>query len=74
MLREAGHSVFTTARDNSKIAPDPLLDATDFDAVDQVFRQAGRIEDVFNGSGSLFHENAISLIPLETLKKYQQYR
>jgi NAD(P)-dependent dehydrogenase (short-subunit alcohol dehydrogenase family) len=53
LLRQAGHSVFTTARDNTKITPDALLDATDFDAVDSVFKQAGEIAGVVNCSGSL---------------------
>lgn len=41
MLRFAGHSVFTTARDTSKINPDAILDATDFYAVESIFHQAG---------------------------------
>lgn len=39
LLKEAGHSVFTTARDQSKIFPDAIVDATDFDALDSVFKQ-----------------------------------
>ncbi len=53
MLLAAGHDVFTTARDTGKIAPDAVLDATDFDAVDWVFQQAGAIDGVVNFSGSL---------------------
>jgi NAD(P)-dependent dehydrogenase (short-subunit alcohol dehydrogenase family) len=53
LLKEAGHSVFTTARDDSKIKPDATLDATDFDAVDSVFKQAGTMDGVVNCSGSL---------------------
>ena len=53
LLKQSGHAVFTTARDNGKITPDALLDATDFDAVDQVFSQAGEIDGVVNCSGSL---------------------
>lgn len=53
LLQEAGHSVFTTARDTSKITPDALLDATDFDAVERVFQQAGKLDGVVNCSGSL---------------------
>jgi NAD(P)-dependent dehydrogenase (short-subunit alcohol dehydrogenase family) len=49
----AEHRVFTTARDNSKITPDAILDATDFDAVDKVFEQAGELDGVVNCSGSL---------------------
>ena len=53
LLLAAGHSVFTTARDTGKIVPDAVLDATDFDAVDRVFQQAGAIDGVVNFSGSL---------------------
>ncbi len=53
LLRLAGHTVFTTARDNSKITPDATLNATDFDAVDRIFHQAGELDGVVNCSGSL---------------------
>lgn len=53
MLKAAGHSVFTTARDSAKITPDAILDATDFDAVDAVFQQAGELDGVVNCSGSV---------------------
>jgi 3-oxoacyl-[acyl-carrier protein] reductase len=52
-LRLSGHSVFTTARDSSKIVPDAVLDATDFDAVDAVFAAAGALDGVVNCSGSM---------------------
>ena len=56
-LRQAGHNVFTTARDGSKIQPDTTLDATDFEAVESVFEQAiqrnGPLDGVVNCSGSL---------------------
>jgi len=52
-LVEAGHTVFTTARDETKIKPDVVLDATDFDAVDRAFKLAGKIDGVVNCSGSL---------------------
>ena len=58
LLKEAGHSVFTTARDQGKITPDVLLDATDFEAVDAVFKQAGDIDGVVNCSGSLLLKSA----------------
>lgn len=58
LLKAAGHSVFTTARDTAKITPDALLDATDFDAVEAVFRQAGAIDGVVNCSGSLLLKSA----------------
>jgi 3-oxoacyl-[acyl-carrier protein] reductase len=58
LLQNSGHQIFTTARDNSKIIPDALLDASDFDAVDQIFAQAGEIDGVVNCSGSLFLRSA----------------
>ena len=58
LLKEAGHSVFTTARDTSKIIPDAVLDATDFDAVDAVFSQAGELCGAVNCSGSLLIKSA----------------
>ena len=51
LLKAAGHQVFTTARDRSKITPDAVLDATDFEAVERVFQQP--IAGVVNCSGSL---------------------
>jgi NAD(P)-dependent dehydrogenase (short-subunit alcohol dehydrogenase family) len=53
-----GDTVFTTARDKTKIQPDALLDATDFDAVDEVFKQAGKVDGVVNCSGSLLLKSA----------------
>ena len=58
LLKAAGHSVFTTARDQSKIMPDAVLDATDFAAVEAVFKDAeaalgGPLDGVVNCSGSL---------------------
>ena len=53
LLKATGHQVFTTARDQSKITPDAVLDATDFEAVERVFQQAGEIAGVVNCSGSL---------------------
>ena len=58
LLKHAGHTVWTTARDTSKIIPDTLLDATDFQAVEAVFKQAGDIDGVVNCSGSLFLKSA----------------
>lgn len=52
-LLTQGDTVFTTARDESKIKPDAVLDAADFKAVEDVFRQAGDIQGVVNCSGSL---------------------
>lgn len=53
LLLANGHSVFTTARDHSKIIPDAVLDARDFAAVDNVFSQAGALDGVVNCCGSL---------------------
>jgi NAD(P)-dependent dehydrogenase (short-subunit alcohol dehydrogenase family) len=53
-----GDTVFTTARDNSKIQPNVLLDATDFEAVNEVFKQAGPIDGVVNCAGSLLLKSA----------------
>ena len=58
MLEKAGHSVFTTARNENKIKPDAILDATDFDATEAVFKQAGCIDGVVNCSGSLLLKSA----------------
>ncbi len=58
LLKESGHSVFTTARDDSQIRPDAFLDATDFEAMDEVFKQAGEIVGVVNCSGSLLLKSA----------------
>ncbi len=58
LLRSAGHTVFTTARDGTKITPDAILDATDFEAVEAVFQQAGPLDGVVNCSGSLLLRGA----------------
>lgn len=58
LLKEQGHSVFTTARDDKKIKPDAILDATNFAAVDTVFQQVGEIDEVVNCSGSLLIKSA----------------
>jgi len=58
LLKQAGHTVWTTARDTSKITPDAILDATDFHAVETVFQQAGDMDGVVNCSGSLFLKSA----------------
>lgn len=41
MHKEAGHNVFTTARDQSKIFSNGIVDATDFGALGSVFKQDG---------------------------------
>ncbi len=67
MLREQGHQVFITARNAEKITPDALLDATDFDATEAVFQQAGPLDGVVNCSGSLWLRSA----HLTTKQDYQ---
>jgi len=57
-LELQGDTVFTTARDQSKIKANAILDATDFDAVSEVFKQAGAIDGVVNCSGSLLLKSA----------------
>jgi len=49
-LREAGHTVLTTARNTNKIEPDFVMDAADFDAVDGVFEKASKIGWLPEGS------------------------
>jgi len=66
-LKLQGDSVFTTARDKSKLNPDMILDATDFDAVNEAFKQAGTIDGVVNCSGSLFLKPA----HITTKEQYQ---
>ncbi len=58
LLTNRGDKVFTTARDNRKINPDFLLDASNFDAVTEVFRQIGNIDGVVNCAGSLLLKSA----------------
>lgn len=58
LLRQQGDTVITTARDNTKITPDFILDATDFAAVQDVFRQVEQLDGVVNCSGSLLLKSA----------------
>ena len=58
VLMSQGDTVFTTARDNTKIEPHARLDATDFDAVSEVFKEAGQIDGVVNCAGSLLLKSA----------------
>jgi len=64
-LLSQGDTVFTTARDATKIQPDAFLDATDFDAVEEVFHQAGKLDGVVNCSGSLLLKSAHMTSKLE---------
>ena len=52
-LIQLGHTVFTTARNDSKIKPDLYLDASNFEDVENAFIKAGNIDGVVNLSGSL---------------------
>ncbi len=52
-LQQAGHSVTTTARSNAKITPDIVLDATNFDAVEQAVQSLPSVQGIVNCSGSL---------------------
>ena len=62
-----GDTVYTTARDQSKIKPDALLDATDFDAVEKAFQDAGKIDGVVNCADSLLLKTAHSTAKSEYL-------
>lgn len=57
LLEKAGHQVFKTARDSNKITPDAILDAADFAATEDAFKQArerlGEIHGVINCAGSI---------------------
>jgi 3-oxoacyl-[acyl-carrier protein] reductase len=53
LLREAGHEVVTTARDAASGSADIVLDATDFDAVDRAFAEAGPLDGVACFAGSM---------------------
>lgn len=58
LLKKQGDEVLTTARSVEKITPDFILDASDFDAVDKVFEEAGAINGVVNCAGSLLLKGA----------------
>lgn len=58
LLKKQGDDVLTTAQSSNKITPDFILDASDFDAVDNVFEQAGSIDGVVNCAGSLLLKSA----------------
>jgi NAD(P)-dependent dehydrogenase (short-subunit alcohol dehydrogenase family) len=58
LLKNEGHSVYTTARSHDKITPDCIVsDTADFESMDEVFLKAqeklGDIHGVVNFSGSL---------------------
>lgn len=58
LLKKQGDEVLTTARTKEKINPDFILDAADFDAVDNLFLQAGPLDGVVNCAGSLMLKSA----------------
>ena len=58
LLKKQGDEVLTTARTKEKINPDFILDAADFDAVDNLFLQAGPLDGVVNCAGSLTLKSA----------------
>lgn len=58
MLESSGCEVIKTARDNSKISPDFILNAADFTATEEVFKKVGEIDGVVNLSGSLLLKGA----------------
>lgn len=60
LLKKQGDEVLTTAQSKDKIIPDFVLDASDFNAVDRVFEQAGSIDGVVNCAGSLLLKSAHS--------------
>jgi NAD(P)-dependent dehydrogenase (short-subunit alcohol dehydrogenase family) len=58
ILKKQGDEVLTTARNSDKITPDFILDASDFSAVDAVFKEAGHLDGVVNCAGSLLLKSA----------------
>ena len=58
LLINQGDEVLTTAQSKDKIIPDFILDASNFDAVDMVFEQAGPLDGVVNCAGSLLLKSA----------------
>lgn len=53
LLRSAGHEVVTTAREAGNGDPDIVLDATDFEAVEQALVEAGPLDGVACFAGSM---------------------
>lgn len=66
-LKNAGFEVIHTARDNSKIEPDYILDATNFEDTEKVFEEIGDIDGVICFSGSL-------LLKPAHLTSYEEYK
>jgi 3-oxoacyl-[acyl-carrier protein] reductase len=53
MLIQFGHECISTARNNNKITPDIIVDATDFKAIDNIFEKYGPFDGAVNCCGSL---------------------
>ena len=68
LLKHQGHEVISTARSTQKIQPDYLLDATDFQAVLDVFAACGALDGVVNCAGSLLLKPA----HLTSVEEFQQ--
>lgn len=62
LLKDAGHNVFTTARNATKITSDAVVDAADFEALGKIFEEAevklGKIDGVACFAGSLLLKKA----------------
>lgn len=61
-------SIITTARNNSKITPDYILEPSNFVEVEQLFEKVGDIDGVVNFSGSLLLKSA----HLTTQEQYEE--
>ncbi|MCW8394417.1 hypothetical protein [Legionella sp. PATHC039] len=59
-LISQGQTLFTTARENSKIQPNALFDATDFEAAHEVLKKSSPIDDTVNFAGYLLLKGAHS--------------
>lgn len=72
LLQNQGHSLYQTARGQDKIKADAILDASDFQAVEEIFQKAqeklGLLDGVVNFAGSLLIKPA----HLTTKEEYQQ--
>lgn len=66
-LQADGHEVITTARNNLNITPDVVLEATDFTAVEEVFKNAKQLDGVVNCCGSL-------LLKAAHMTTYDEYK
>lgn len=53
ILKTYGHEIVSCARNNEKISPDIILDATDFDALEVAMRESGPFDGALNCAGSI---------------------